>query len=649
MSGDVGSSGGRRFELRSASASSVALCLFEAGGERHPKRVVPMTRGDDDTWSATVDEIESSQRYLFEVTGRRGRSRRVLDPRALAITSGHDGSRHCVRVDEPAPREVPALERSWSDTVIYEAHVKGLTRRHPEVPEHLRGTYLGLVSPPILEHLRQLGVTAVELLPIHHFVSEPRLLRLGLTNYWGYSPIGFFAPHADYATGDEGQQLAEFCEMARRLREEGFELILDTCFGHTAEGPAGGPTLSFRGIDEDVFYRRRPDGRLEDWSGCGNSLDPDEPRVRELFLDSLRTWMRRGVDGFRFDQAPILFRRDGEFRADAPLFEAIAADPLLSRAKLIAEPWDLGPDGYRLGGFPEGWSEWNGKYRDTVRSAWRGDQGQLPELATRLSGSEDLFSDRAPSASINFITCHDGYTLQDLVSHRRKHNGLNGESNRDGHDDNRSCHWGLEGATDHPAIRRRRRRARRNLLATLALSRGVPMLAHGDELLRTHHGNNNAYCHDSPLTWVDWTSTPEREEHHDFLRRLLRLRSEMEVLRRDVFLTGRPVESGGPPDVSWCRADGELLAREDWNDPTLPGFGMLLPDSSTAGAPAPQVLVILNRSLDRLVFRLPVPSSGGWELALTTANRPAPRRQGAIVVAPLSIAVLRTGSSDVTT
>ena len=399
---------------------------------------------------------------------------------------------------------------SWEDTVLYECHVRGLTQRHPALDEEIRGTYLGLASPRVLEHLRRLGVTAVELLPVQHIATEPHLQHRGLRNYWGYSPLGFCAPHAGYATGGLGEQVVQFKTMVRELHRAGLEVILDVVFNHSAEGDHTGPVLSLKGLDNAAYFRlpEREKDRYLNYTGCGNTLDCGQPAVHRLVLESLRYWAREmRVDGFRFDLATVLGREGkGErFDAGATLLERIAEDDELRDLKLIAEPWDVGPEGYQLGRFPAPWAEWNDRYRDTVRRFWRGDPGTLGDLATRLAGSRDLFTDKKPTCSVNFVACHDGFTLADLVSYEHKHNERNGEDNRDGADDNRSRNWGQEGPTEDPGIRAARDRARRNLLATLALSQGVPMLLYGDEIGRSQGGNNNAYCQDNPTSWVDWS------------------------------------------------------------------------------------------------------------------------------------------------
>src|SRR6185437_1702206 len=436
--------------------------------------------------------------------------------------------------DDRAPR-VP-----WHRTVIYECHVKGMSKLHPDVLPHLRGTYLGLASDPIIEHLLSLGVTAVELLPVHHFAVDRRLAEAKLTNYWGYNSIGFFAPDARYASGGLGQQVSEFKSMVKTLHAAGMEVILDVVYNHTAEGNHLGPTLSLRGIDNAAYYRLDPDNpRLyTDFTGTGNSLNMQHPRTIQLIMDSLRYWVTEmHVDGFRFDLAPALARELYEMNKLGTFFDIIHQDPILSRVKLIAEPWDVGPGGYQVGNFPIGWAEWNGRYRDDVRRFWRGEDGKVADFASRLSGSSDIYqwSDRRPYASINFVTAHDGFTLQDLVSYERKRNEANGEGNRDGTDANDSRNWGVEGPTTEPRTIMRRERIKRDFLATLAFSQGVPMLLHGDEMGRTQHGNNNAYTQDNETSWVHWDLDERQELLLQFTRQVMAIRRENPVLRRRNF------------------------------------------------------------------------------------------------------------------
>jgi glycogen operon protein len=513
-----------------------------------------------------------------------------------------------------------------------------MTARHPGVPPELRGTYLGLACEPVIAHLQSLGVTAVELLPIQHAAIERHLVAAGLTNYWGYSTVGFFAPDARWATGALGQQVREFKQMVRSLHAAGLEVILDVAYNHTGEGSEAGATLAFRGLDNRSYYRLLPEDprRHLDFTGCGNTLDLDQPRVLELVIESLRYWVREmHVDGFRFDLATALARHPIEFRRDAPFFQAIAADPLLSRVKLIAEPWDLGPGGYQLGAFPAGFAEWNGRYRDAVRSFWGGFDAPVGELASRLSGSSDVFQPggRGPHASVNFVTCHDGFTIADLVSYERKHNEENREENRDGSDYNLSRNFGVEGPSDSPFVRRLRARVQRNFLATLYLSHGVPMLSHGDELGRSQSGNNNAYCLDCETTWIDWQLGPDSEALLAFARELARVRRATPALRREAFFAGVAATSGGK-DLAWLRGDGAEMGQADWQDSRRRVLGMLVyPDRQAIPGveDGSGLLLLVNAGEDAVYFVLPsLEEKGRWREVLHTARPPArtPRPRG---------------------
>jgi glycogen operon protein len=514
-----------------------------------------------------------------------------------------------------------------------------MTMRHPEVPGPLRGTYLGLAADAVLKHLRGLGVTAVELLPICHFVTERVLSERGLVNYWGYNPIGFFAPDVRYATGRLGQQVTEFKTMVKRFHRFGLEVILDMVFNHTAEGNHLGPTLCFRGVDNAGYYRLDPTNPRHylDYTGCGNTLDVRRPQALRLMLDSLRYWAQEmHVDGFRFDLAPALGRDPDGFNAQARFFEIARQDPILAGVKLIAEPWDLGANGYQAGGFPVGWAEWNGKYRDTIRSFWRGDAGQLPELATRLAGSADLFgaSGRPPQASINLITCHDGFTLNDLVSYERKHNESNGEENRDGNEHNLSRNWGVEGATDVPHILRIRDRMQRNFITMLACSLGVPMLSHGDEVGRTQHGNNNAYCQDNPITWVDWQLTPARRELLEFTRAAFRVRAQTGVLRARAYPGAD--SKARPAELTWYRPDGEPMMPDDWGHTHAHALAMLLREGPEV------ILLALNAGGRSRPFVLPaLDLAGKWREVLHTSQTDGDVSHDAVTVAPRSCVLLR--------
>jgi glycogen operon protein len=511
--------------------------------------------------------------------------------------------------------------RSWSDTVIYELHVKGFTEEHPLVPRHLRGTYLGLAHPAVIDYLLNLGVTAVELLPVHAFVDEPPLLKSGRHNYWGYASIGFFAPHPAYAAR-AGQEIAEFQTMVAALHAAGIEVILDVVYNHTAEGDVTGPTLSFRGIDAPAYYAR---GEKElDITGVGNTLDAGSPTVVRMVTDSLRYWAgEMGVDGFRFDLASALGRPGaGEFNRNATLLTAITTDPLLASTKLIAEPWDATGEGYRVGGFGTQWAEWNGRYRDTVREFWRGNT-DIRDLAYRLSGSSDLYalSGRRPWDSINFITAHDGFTLRDMVSYENKHNEANGEENRDGTDDNRSANYGIEGEVpeDHPQyaeIIELRHKQARNLMATLLLSTGTPMMTAGDERLRTQGGNNNAYCQDNETSWLNWNDNEETDYFQIFTQRLLKLRRSHAALRQPDFFDGRITETG-EPDLVWLREDGHIVTESDWFDPTRRTVAMWIDGENSHAVDATgevisdnSWLLILHAGLEPITITLPAEEFG---------------------------------------
>jgi isoamylase len=516
---------------------------------------------------------------------------------------------------------------------------------HPEVSAALRGTYLGLATEPIIEHLQRLGVTAVELLPVHHAVTEARLAAIGLVNYWGYSPIGYFAPDSRFASSELGAQVAEFKTMVTRLHRAGLEVILDVVYNHTAEGNHRGETLCFRGIDNVAYYRLDPvdPSRYVDYTGCGNTLDIRRPRALELVLDSLRYWVdEMHVDGFRFDLAPVLGRADTAMDPAAPFFELVRRDPILSGVKLIAEPWDLGPDGYQVGRFPVGWAEWNGKYRDGVRRFWRGDGGAAGEMASRLTGSSDLYeaAGRGPLASVNFVTCHDGFTLHDLVSYEAKHNEANGEGNRDGTDYNLSRNWGVEGPAEATQTVRRRERVKRSLLATLAFSLGVPMISHGDEVGRTQAGNNNAYCHDSPLTWIDWRLTPGQRQLLEFTRTVFALRRGISELNRREFFPHEQVGSWETRQLAWLRMDGTEMTADDWHDPARHVLGMLIRNE----ARDPVLLLWLNGGGRSASCSVPsLAHSASWRCVIDTEQDTAkhPHRIGNPVrVAPHALVLL---------
>lgn len=519
----------------------------------------------------------------------------------------------------------------YHHTVIYEAHVKGLTMQHPALPEELRGTYAALAHPAIIEHLTELGVTALELMPVHQFVNDHRLVEMGLNNYWGYNTIGFFAPHNTYASwGDRGQQVLEFKSAVRALHEAGIEVILDVVYNHTAEGNHLGPTLSFRGLDNASYYRLADDPRYYmDTTGTGNSLLMRSPHVLQLIMDSLRYWVTEmHVDGFRFDLAATLARQFHEVDRLSSFFDLVQQDPVVSQVKLIAEPWDVGEGGYQVGNFPPLWTEWNGKYRDTVRDLWRGEPRTLAEFASRLTGSSDLYQDdgRRPLASINFVTCHDGFTLNDLVSYNNKHNQDNGEDNRDGESHNRSWNCGAEGDTDDAAVLALRARQKRNFIATLMLSQGVPMLSHGDEFARTQNGNNNAYCQDSELAWVPW---PEDDgELLDFTRAMVWLRRDHPVFRRRRFFHGRPVQGTHDElsDIAWFTPAGTEMTQRDWGSTQAQALSVFL-NGNAISEPGPRgehiaddsFLLMFNASPKPLEFVVPVNHGRQWQVVVDTA------------------------------
>jgi len=529
----------------------------------------------------------------------------------------------------------------WHKTVIYECHVKGFTKRMPDVPEDLRGTFAGLGSEPAIRHLAELGVTAVELLPVHYHADDRFLVDRGQVNYWGYNTLGYFAPHPAYAAINLPFFAAyEFKTMVRALHAAGLEVILDVVYNHTAEGNQLGPTLSLRGIDNEAYYHLSPqDPRYYvDYSGCGNTLSMREPRVLQLIMDSLRYWATEmRVDGFRFDLASALARELYEVDRLSSFFDVIQQDPVLSQVKVIAEPWDLGPGGYQVGNFPVGWAEWNGKYRDCIRRFWKGDGGTSSELATRLAGSSDLYahSGRAPYASINFITCHDGFTLHDLVSYDQKHNEANGEENRDGTDDNNSWNCGAEGPTDDPQVRELRQRQKRNMLATLLLSQGVPMLLGGDELGNSQRGSNNAYCQDNDLGWIHWHFTPETHALLEFVRKLIRIRRDQPALRRRRFFQGRSIRGSGVRDIVWLNSNGKEMDDTSWAAGFVRCLGVFLAgetgelDESGKPVVGDNLLLLLNAHHEPLPFQLPRVAVGrvSLELLLDTADPEAgPRR-----------------------
>ena len=606
---------GTNFSLFSENAERVELCLFDANDVETRVEVTERTAYN---WHCYVPGVGPGQRYGYRVHGpyapedghRFNALKLLLDPYAKAIDGDvrwaaastlpyipDDTDTADLEPDdeddaEAMPKSLVVnpnfnwegdrlLGTPWNETVIYETHVKGFTMRHPDVREDLRGTYGGLASEPALKYLKKLGVTAVELLPVHHNADEHFLIDKGLSNYWGYSSIGFLAPHSDYAaTGSSGEQVREFKGMVKALHKAGIEVILDVVYNHTAEGNHLGPMLSFKGIDNATYYRLMPDDPrfYMDFTGTGNSMNPVHPSVLRLIMDSLRYWVGEcHVDGFRFDLASALARELYDVDRLSAFFDTIHQDPVLSQVKLIAEPWDVGPGGYQVGNFPVLWSEWNGMYRDTMRDFWRG-EASVADFASRLTGSSDLYESdgRHPFASINFITAHDGFTLRDLVSYNGKHNEANLEDNRDGTDDNRSWNHGAEGETDDPLINALRARQQRNFLATLLLSQGTPMLLGGDEFGRSQGGTNNAWCQDNEISWFDWVAMEGDGELLEFTRRLIALRNAHPVFRRRQYLHGTEEEGSGLPDVWWFRADGRRMTKVDWDDGSARLLGMFL-------------------------------------------------------------------------
>jgi glycogen operon protein len=619
---------GANFALYSEHAQRVELCLFDQTGRTEVERIA-LPEVTAFVWHGYLPGIRPGQLYGYRVHGpyqpaaglRFNPNKLLLDPYAKAIHGqvdwrapvfgyqvGHPdadlsydeqddawGVPKGIVVDDAFDWAGDAHPRTpWCRTIIYEVHVKGFTSLHPQVPPHQRGTYQGLAAPAALDHLTRLGITAVELLPVHAILDDLALVKRGLRNYWGYNTLCFFAPEARYAaSGARGGQVREFKAMVKALHRAGLEVILDVVYNHTAEGDHLGPTLSFRGIDNPTYYRLAPGDarRYLDDTGTGNSLNMNHPQALRLIMDSLRYWVTEmHVDGFRFDLAAALARELYDVDKLSSFFDIIHQDPVISRVKLIAEPWDVGPGGYQVGNFPVLWSEWNGKYRDAVRRYWRGDEGLMDDLAYRLTGSSDLYQDdgRKPCASINFVTAHDGFTLHDLVSYNTKHNEANGEDNRDGVDENYSWNHGVEGPTDDPAIIALRERQKRNFLATLLLSQGVPMLLGGDELGRTQQGNNNAYCQDNEISWFHWTLDERQQQLLAFTRRLIALRRAHPNLRRRNFFHGRPIYGSAARDILWLRPDGREMTVAEWQASWIRSLGMMIsgePADAVAGEP----------------------------------------------------------------
>ncbi|OBG67193.1 MULTISPECIES: glycogen debranching protein GlgX [unclassified Mycobacterium] len=653
---------GTNFAVFSEVAERVELCLFDAEGTESR---VPLPEIDGYIWHAYIPNIEPGQRYGYRVHGpydppnglRCNPNKLLVDPYSKAIDGSFEWNQALFsynfgdpdsRNDDDSAAFMPKSvvinpyfdwgndrppDHQYADTVIYEAHVKGLTQTHPDLPEQLRGTYAGVAHPVIIEHLKSLGVTAIELMPVHHFANDSTLVDKGLSNYWGYNTIGFFAPDFKYSSSTSpGGQVQEFKAMVRALHEAGIEVILDVVYNHTAEGNHMGPTLSMRGIDNAAYYRLVDDDKryYMDYTGTGNSLNVGHPHALQLIMDSLRYWVTEmHVDGFRFDLASTLAREFYDVDRLATFFELVQQDPTVSQVKLIAEPWDVGPGGYQVGNFPPQWTEWNGKYRDTVRDFWRGEPSTLDEFAYRLSGSADLYEHtaRRPVASINFVIAHDGFTLRDLVSYNEKHNEANGEGNNDGESHNRSWNCGAEGPTDDPGVNALRARQQRNFLTTLLLSQGVPMICHGDELGRTQNGNNNGYCQDNEITWIDWSKADNGLL--EFTRVVSALRANHPVFRRRRFFSGKPLGRRGQdglPDIAWFTPEGTEMTEEDWGAGFAKSVAVFLnghgiPDRDARGQRVldDSFLLCFNAHYEPIEFTLPPKEFGAaWQLVVFT-------------------------------
>ena len=651
---------GTNFSLFSEIAERVELCLYDESGAEQ-RIAMPDVTGF--CWHGYLPGVGPGQRYGFRVYGpwnpeaghRANPAKELIDPYARAISGdiswgqpvfpyplgGDDVQMNSDDSAASMPRSIVIdgrfdwgedrlLRRPLHETIVYEVHVKGFTRRHPGIPDEIRGTYAGLAHPAALEYLTGLGVTAVELLPIHQFIHEPHLLERGLRNYWGYHSIGYFAPHAEYSSsGDSGQQVIEFKQMVKALHAAGLEVILDVVYNHTGEGNHLGPLLSLKGIDNTAYYRTVAESPryYMDYTGTGNSLNMRHPHTLQLIMDSLRYWVTEvHVDGFRFDLASTLARGLHDVDRLSAFFDVIHQDPVLNQVKLIAEPWDIGSGGYQVGNFPVRWCEWNGKYRDIVRDYWRGEEATLAEFANRLTGSADLYQDdgRRPYASVNFVTAHDGFTLNDLVSYNEKHNEANGEENRDGEGHNRSWNCGAEGPTEDPGVLECRARQKRNLLATLLLSQGIPMILGGDEIARTQDGNNNAYCQDNEISWFDWEHADQ--DLLEFTRRLILFRHEHPTFRRRRWFKGQPIHGRGVTDIAWFKPDGGEMDEEAWQQSFGKALGLYingsaLRDRDPDGRPVRDAsfLLLFNAHAEPVMFTLPASNwAGGWTRVIAT-------------------------------
>jgi glycogen operon protein len=655
---------GVNFALYSEHAEKVELCLFDVSGKRETFRI-RLPEQTDMVWHGYLPEVRPGQLYGYRVYGpyapaqghRFNHYKLLLDPYgkqvqgAIRWSDSHFGYRVGHKNEDlsfdrrdnaagmPKNRVIDSAftwgadtppRISWHETLIYELHVKGFTKSHPDVPEVLRGTYAGLATAPVIEYLTRLGVTSIELMPVHGFVDDRRLVERGLRNYWGYNSIGFFAPESRYLATDS---INEFKTMVKTLHSAGLEVILDVVYNHTAEGNHLGPTLSLKGIDNSSYYRLEPDNPryYKDYTGTGNTLNMRHPRVLQLIMDSLRYWvLEMHVDGFRFDLAATLARELHEVDRLGAFLDIIHQDPVLSQVKLIAEPWDVGEGGYQVGNFPVGWAEWNDRYRDTVRAYWKGDGGVAGDLAYRITGSSDLYahSGRRPYASINFVTAHDGFTLQDLVSYNEKHNDANGENNQDGNNNNLSWNCGVEGPTDDPNILALRAKQKRNLLATLLLSQGVPMLYQGDDIGHTQLGNNNAYCQDSSISWVNWDLQPQDRDLLAFVQRLINLRKRHPIFRRRHFFQGRPIKGANIKDVLWLNPAGHEMSEDEWRDSSVRCLGMFLSgqgldetDERGRRLSDENFLVLLNAHHEDVEFVLPAYRPGArWTAWMDTSR-----------------------------
>lgn len=686
---------GVNFAIFCENGTGVELCLFDSPEAEHESQTVKFSETTDQVWHAYLPDILPGQVYGYRIDGpyepqnghRFNRNKVVLDPYAKSIARvprwddslfgyqmGQDDLSFSETDSAPFAPLAMVLDTAftwgddrpprtpWHKTLIYEAHVKGLTMKHPKVPEELRGTYAGLANEAIIQHLLDLNVTAIELLPIHQSLTDRTLADKSKVNYWGYNTLSFFAPHISYdAQGNSLSPVHEFKMMVRTMHAAGIEVILDVVYNHTAEGNQNGPTLSWRGIDNAAYYRLSEDPRYYmDFTGCGNTLNMQQPKVLQMIMDSLRYYVTEmHVDGFRFDLASTLARELFEVNKLGAFFDIIHQDPCLSKVKLIAEPWDVGPGGYQVGNFPPGWTEWNGKFRDCVRRYWKGDGGTVAELATRLCGSSDLYerSGRRPYASINFVTCHDGFTLADLVSYNHKHNEANGEDNRDGTDSNESWNCGAEGPTDDPAIRALRLQQRKNLMATLLLSQGVPMILAGDELSHTQQGNNNCYCQDNDLTWLDWELDEDKKSFLEFVKTVTRIWHEQPVLQRRTFFQGRSIRGDGVQDVTWFNTRGEDMTDDDWKGCVrtlgLRLAGDLIYETDAHGdrITGDTLLILMNAHHEGVPFVLPVVSHEHvWEVLVDTAVAEGPNdlldAGQEYLLEARSMAVLRTIGQD---